>query len=79
MELKPCPFCGGAAKFLIKVGNERGNTRGYSFGIYCTECDVTTPKTNYNIEFQLNGDGKLETTTDERALAIESWNRRWAE
>lgn len=76
MELKPCPFCGGSAKFLVKTYAERGITRGYSFGIYCTKCALTTPKTNYSIEFQLIDNGELEMTTDERLLAIEAWNRR---
>ncbi len=76
MKLKPCPFCGGEAKFLVKTYKERGITRGYSFGIYCTECDVTTPKTDYGIEFQLNADGEIEVIMDERSLAIEAWNRR---
>ena len=75
-KLKPCPFCGGKAKFLVKRHMERGIARGYSFGIYCTKCDITTPKTNYIIEFRLNDGGEIETTVDERLLAIESWNRR---
>ena len=50
--------------------------RGYSFGIYCTKCDITTPKTNYSIEFQLNGNGEIEAIIDERSLAIKAWNRR---
>ena len=75
-ELKPCPFCGGKAKFLVKCYTERGITRGYSFGIYCTKCDITTPKTNYSIEFKLNDCGEIEVTKDERLLAIEAWNRR---
>ena len=51
-ELKPCPFCGGKAKFFTKAHTERGITRGWIFGIYCSQCDVTTPKTNYALEIQ---------------------------
>ncbi len=51
-------------------------TRGYTFGIFCTKCDVTTPKTDYVIEFHMNGDGEIEMMIDERLLAIEAWNRR---
>ena len=77
VELKPCPFCGGKANFLIKTYMERGVTRGYTFGIYCTKCDITLPKTNYIIEFEMSSDdGKLKVTTDERPQAIEAWNRR---
>lgn len=78
-NLKPCPFCGGKAKFLVKCHMERGITRGYSFGIYCTKCDITTPKTNYTIEFKLNDGGEIDVTKDERPLAIEAWNRRAAD
>ena len=76
-ELKPCPFCGGKAKFLIKTYMERGATRGYNFGIYCTKCDIVLPKTNYIIEFEMSSDdGELKVTADERPQAIEAWNRR---
>lgn len=75
-ELKHCPFCGGEAQFLIKTHMERGIQRGYSFGIYCTKCDVTTPRTDYGIEFRLNANGEIEITLDERPLAAETWNRR---
>ena len=75
-ELKPCPFCGGKAKFLVNCYHERGITRGWQFAIYCTQCDITTAKTNYEVEVQLNADGVIETITDERDKAIEVWNRR---
>ena len=75
-ELKPCPFCGGEAKFLLKTYTAGGTTRGWEFGIYCTACDVTTPKTNYNLEIQLNDYGDIEVVVDERHSAIKAWNRR---
>lgn len=75
-ELKPCPFCGGKAKFFVKTSICRGITRGNLFGIYCTACNITTPKTNYAVEFKLNDSGEIEVTQDERLLAIEAWNRR---
>lgn len=76
VELKPCPFCGGEAKFLVKVSTERGIIRGWNFGIYCSKCDITTPKTNYILEIQLDEMGEIITVIDERPLAIEAWNRR---
>lgn len=76
-KLKPCPFCGGKANFFIETYMERGITRGYNFGIYCTKCDITLPKRNYVIEFEMSSDdGELKVTTDERPQAIEAWNRR---
>lgn len=76
VELRPCPFCGGEAKFLVKVSTERGIIRGWNFGIYCSKCDIATPKTNYILEIQLDEMGEIITVIDERPLAIEAWNRR---
>lgn len=75
-ELKPCPFCGGKAKFFVKAHTERGLTRGFNFGIYCTRCDVTTPRTNYKLEIQMDEYGNIFEEIDERPNAIEAWNRR---
>lgn len=76
IELKPCPFCGGKAKFLIKYTSERGFSRGFVFGICCSKCDVTTARTDYALMFQMGANGEIEITTDERPLAAEAWNRR---
>ena len=76
IELKPCPFCGGGAKFFSKVSTVRGTTRGWEFGVFCSKCDVTTPKTNYLLEVQLGDLGDIKEIIDERPLAVETWNRR---
>lgn len=75
-ELKPCPFCGGEAKFFSKATTARGIIRGLEFGIYCTRCDVTTSKTTYRVEVELTGTGDIMARVDERPEAIEAWNRR---
>lgn len=79
-KLRPCPFCGGEAKFelsaAVKCQTERGNTKGWEFGICCTECSVKTPRTHYKLEVQLNDDGQISVIEDERYKAIEAWNRR---
>ena len=75
-ELKPCPFCGGAAKFFVKASTDWGITRGWKFGIYCAKCNITTPKTDYSLEIQMNDKGDIITTVDERPFAVEAWNRR---
>lgn len=75
--LKPCPFCGGEAKYLVKCNSERGIARGWEFGIYCTKCDVTTAKTNYKLEVNLSDDGQISPIEDERCEAIEAWNKRF--
>lgn len=75
-ELKPCPFCGGKASFFTMCTIERGLTRGWTFGIFCEECDVTTPRTDYKLEVQLNDAGEIAAVLDERLIATETWNRR---
>lgn len=75
-ELKPCPFCGGEANIFTKSSVERGVTKGWEFGIYCTKCNVTTPKTNYRLEVQIGKGGNLIYNADERTQAAEAWNRR---
>ena len=75
-ELKPCPFCGGEASFRVNVNTERRTTKGWRFGITCTNCGVQTPKIDYIYESQLGRTGEIETITDERIKAIEAWNRR---
>lgn len=75
-ELKPCPFCGGKAKFFTKASSARGVTRGWEFGVFCYKCGITSPKTNYLLEAQLDDFGEITTRTDERPEAIEAWNRR---
>lgn len=75
-DLKPCPFCGGKAKFFSKIFSERGTTRGWNFGIYCTKCNVTTARTDYSVEVKLNDDGNIFVLVDERYEATKAWNRR---
>lgn len=75
-NLKPCPFCGGLAMFNIQSRMERGDTRGWRFGISCAKCGVSTPKINYRYEVDFGKWGSLTIIADERPLAIEAWNRR---
>lgn len=75
-ELKPCPFCGGKAEFFAKTFTERGVSRGWLFGVHCTKCDVTTPRTDFKIELYFESNGEVKTPIDERELAEELWNRR---
>lgn len=80
-ELKPCPFCGGKANFLVTASCVRETSNGcvfycYNFGVHCTICKLTTPKTDYRIEFLLSDFVELAFLNDERELAIEAWNRR---
>ena len=74
--LKSCPFCGGTAKFFAKTFSQKGVSSGWEFGIYCTKCDVTTPRTDYKVEITFDGSGGIITINDERPLAADTWNRR---
>lgn len=75
-ELKPCPFCGGEAKIVPKIFSARGISRGWLFGVYCSNCDIALPKTDYRLEIQLDDLGGIMLLDDERQEAIEAWNRR---
>jgi hypothetical protein len=73
---KPCPFCGGEAKFLINKLVAKRKQAGWRFGIYCTKCGVVFPKTDYRVEMTFSDDGEIKPTIDEREIAAEAWNRR---
>lgn len=76
MELKPCPFCGGRAKFLVKTYRSNGTHRGWDFGVYCSQCDITLSRTDYKLDVDFNNNGELEVLQDDRPNAVEAWNRR---
>lgn len=76
-KLKPCPFCGGKANFYVKLASAEGFDRGWHFGIFCTKCDVTTPRTDYKLAVEFTDSGELLAVVDERPLAVETWNRRF--
>ena len=75
-ELKPCPFCGGEAEYLIQSHSASGNDRGWMFGIRCKKCNVTTPKRNFELVARLCEDGQIHITKDERGEAADLWNGR---
>ncbi len=64
LELKPCPFCGGAAE-IYQVGNDHLKRRG--FEVKCTTWGCSTKKTALVIR---------HTLQDARRFAVEAWNRR---
>lgn len=75
-KLKPCPFCGGKANFYVKLASVEGFDRGWHFGIFCTKCGTTTPRTDYKLAVEFADSGELLAAVDERSLAAEAWNRR---
>lgn len=75
-NLKPCPFCGGEAKFFITGCHRAEDLTGWRFGICCQKCNITIPKNDYTVEVEFTDYGAVKTVTDERPVAIEKWNLR---
>lgn len=75
-ELKPCPFCGGKAKFVVK-STESGNGKvGFGFAIQCSKCHLTHPNTVDAVRMSFNENGEIEIVDDGRGFAKSEWNRR---
>lgn len=74
-KLKPCPFCGGQARFKTTTYGEDCSGVFFRFKIECRECKMATPKV-YNLSLMLGADGETIPQTDERNIAIEKWNNR---
>lgn len=77
-ELKPCPFCGGEAKFIVKKAIEGNIFAGFDFVIQCSKCKVEYPKT-FRISLTLTAEGDVkEVLGAEGAIkfATDIWNRR---
>lgn len=74
--LKPCPFCGGEAKFHTDRVKE-SEVEGVDFLliIRCDKCGISSPRL-YRVMCRINGDGNFDTPFDERQKAIAEWNRR---
>ena len=75
-NLKPCPFCGGEAKFFITGIHRAENLTKWRFGIYCQKCNIKIPKTDCEVEVEFTDYGAVKVVKDERPAAIEKWNLR---
>lgn len=69
------PFCGSEAKILTPPP-AKGIHHNGEFGVYCSQCYVTSPRTDYQLELELGSKGQLVVVKDERPQALEAWNRR---
>lgn len=71
-ELKPCPFCGEKAEFIVKNNVSSHTFVEFDFCIGCSKCNLKLPK-RYEIRFKLGEDGQIEVIGTE---AVKDWNRR---
>ena len=74
-KLKPCPLCGGKAKFRTISNRSSHSNVGFDFTIECVKCKTSSPKT-YTIQFELGNNGEIELILDGREIALQGWNRR---
>ena len=76
IKLKPCPFCGGEAEYFIVENFSCSTTRGWTFGIHCTECMVSLPIRDFVLAVDLYSNGEFVAKKDERQKDADMWNRR---
>ena len=76
IKLKPCPFCGGKAEYIINTNYERCTTHGWKFGIKCTNCMTELPIKDFIVTVDLESNGKIAFAKDDRKKAADMWNRR---
>lgn len=76
IELKPCPFCGGKAEYKIDKSYKWGTTRGWQFGIKCTNCMMELPMRDFVVTVDLESNGEIAFDKDDRKKAADMWNRR---
>ena len=76
IKLKPCPFCGGKAEYIINTNYERCTTHGWKFGIKCTNCMTELPMKDFLVTADLESNGEIVFAKDDRKKAADMWNRR---
>lgn len=74
--LKPCPFCGGKAEYILNGSYNHGASQGWEFGIICTSCMVSLPRTRFFLTASLDNAGEIVIEKDERDIAAKMRNRR---
>lgn len=69
-ELKPCPFCGGAAEQDFRQGYlmYSSGQPDHAAAIYCTNCNASMS--------MCRGDTRELTDEDRMYILVENWNKR---
>lgn len=75
-NLKHCPFCGGAAKVVLKHGGHSGNpsTILNDYVVGCESCHIFTPSCPSKI--WMDDQGVLHVDKNGAVIAAEIWNTR---
>lgn len=76
IKLKPCPFCGGKAEYIINRNYECCITHGWQLGIKCTNCMIELPTRDFIVTADLKSNGEIVFAKDDRKKAADMWNRR---
>jgi Lar family restriction alleviation protein len=71
--LRPCPFCGGKARFTVRTYDRTSKNIGFCFNIECLSCGVHFPS-DYIVRICMNASGEIDIREDERQKAIDMWN-----
>ena len=81
-NLKPCPFCGGKAAFVVKGNIARNSQVAFAYRIECSKCGYTPIDKTYEMYVNLDGNGTVKITAASEIIRqnmIEVWNKRTTE
>ena len=73
-KLKPCPFCGGEARFRILSNGYAGDDKNITFTAECPKCRISKGLGKNIVKY--DEDLNILYAIDERPNVIEEWNKR---
>ena len=76
-DLKPCPFCGGEARFeQSQCGATDKSSVSIRFSVRCKKCHSTASSAYGEICMNLSSTGELNIWHNDLEKVAEAWNRR---